>query len=644
MLAIIISEIGRYALIACGATLCSALMLFDQRSNRSESHTAVIVNSYRASSILSVIAIMLLTVGFLQNDFGLHTVWANSHTELPYQFKLFNIIGSPQGSWLLWTSMTLINITNTLSCLQRQNTPIDMRWTTLVAIGFCWFAVIMASPFQRIIPIAPDNGIDLNPLLQDPGFLIHPPCLYLGTSALIIPFLLASNHIENKRQQQVLGSLTRKWALWGWGWLTLGITLGSWWAYRELGWGGWWFWDPVENAALMPWLACTALVHACSTRGDNRFWVLVTSATAFIVNILGLFITRSGLLVSVHGFAIDANKGLILALMLGLCSVYAIRLIMKTSMQKIEKTVLTQPQNTLLSMTLIIAVGTLYPMANAWWSETPLVIGAGYFEQVLMPFTMLLLWSMMKQLYQQGIRSYILISMIAGSATTMTHWFYSPTTSTTHAGVIIALFTLYLVATMHLIALVKYRTQRRMLCAHMLIIMIAIAIVCNRYYERVSLITTVPETTATSQDWTIHVGMPTQKSKTNHSREIYPVRMTYRQHLVSHLYPEIRTYKPRGTKKSVTAIGGSVLADHYVNIHKGETGALTVRIYYKPLQQLFWMFGCLLGIMGILQAIRSENQHVDPENHGGDRTSMDGMPTIYTDECSKRKPTNNHSS
>jgi cytochrome c-type biogenesis protein CcmF len=634
MLAILISELGRTALITCGAILCSAFVLCEQRANRSESETAIIVNSYCASSLLSVIAIMMLTIGFIQNDFGLHTVWANSHTRLPIQFKLFNIIGSPQGSWLLWTSFTLINLTYVLKFLQRKNIRIDMRSTTLTAIGFCLFAIIMASPFQRIIPIAPDNGIDLNPLLQDPGFLIHPPCLYLGSSALIVPFMLASNHMNNKKRQHILTKLTKQWALWSWGWLTLGITLGSWWAYRELGWGGWWFWDPVENAALMPWLACTALIHACSIREDNRFWILVTSATAFIVNILGLFITRSGLLVSVHGFAIDPNKGIVLAFMLGVSSIYAITTIRQSRTQDLVSSRWRQPQNTLLAMTLIIAVGTLYPMANAWWSEMPLVIGAGYFEQVLMPFSILLLWSITKQINQLGIRSYILVSVIAGSATMITHWFYAQIINTTHAGILVTLFILYYVATMHIIGLIKCRPQRSMLCAHMLIIMIAIAILCNRYYERVSLLTTVPGTTAKSQDWSIHVGIPIQKLKSNHSREVYPIHMTYRQHLVSELYPEIRTYKPRGTKKSVTAIGGSVLADHYVNIHKGETGELTVRIYYKPLQRLFWMFGCLLGILGILQAVRPERQHVHSKKHNGDRTRLDGMLAVFTNKCS----------
>ena len=604
MLAIIISETGRLAIILAASLLLSAGLLINQRVNRPLSHALATMNTYRAASSLTILAIVLLTLSFIQNDFGLHTVWANSHTDLPDQFKLFNIIGSPQGSWLLWTGLTLTQLSHAITHLYRKNISLDTRWATLISFGFCLFAITAANPFYRIVPIAPDNGIDLNPLLQDPGFLIHPPCLYLGTSAIIVPFILATNHIQNYQTQVTyLSEYIHRWALWCWGWLTLGITLGSWWAYRELGWGGWWFWDPVENAALMPWLATTALIHASSARGDNRVWVFITSASALLTNILGVFITRSGILVSVHGFANDAHKGYLIGLIGMICFIGVISVLPKIRKKQLKLRSHIQPQSTLLAMTVIVAIGTLYPIGSAWWSKVPLVIGAGYFEQVLMPFTFLLLWSMGRQLFSQGIKpSYTLCMASLGLALT-THWYFSGHFGINQINQLIVVCILYASAAHHLVAVIRYSEKRSMYCAHLLIILIALAVVCNRYYERVGLFTT-DNGRIDSNEWSIQVSKPSTSVGKNYQGEIYSLSLSSRNNQSLVLYPEIRTYYPRKMQKSVTAITSTLMGDHYANIHKGETGDLTIRVYFKPLQGLFWMFGCLLGMMGIIRSIK----------------------------------------
>ena len=276
MILIILSELGRLSLIAATSLLLSHSVT-RQRIPSKAITNGIAMGTYKHASRLCFAALSILTLGFLLNDYGLRTVWLNSHTELPMMFKMTNVLGSPQGSWLLWTTLTTSAAYHAMRQAKRDDVNLDGTILTTTLLIFCLYGLFLANPFIRLLPIAPDNGVDLNPLLQDPAFLIHPPCLYLGTSALLIPYtLVMSLRMNHASKHETIVLRIKQWSLWSWGWLTLGITLGSWWAYRELGWGGWWFWDPVENAALMPWLAVTALIHACMHRSVNIYWLSIT--------------------------------------------------------------------------------------------------------------------------------------------------------------------------------------------------------------------------------------------------------------------------------------------------------------------------------------------------------------------------------
>ena len=248
-----------------------------------------------------VCSYVLLTILFLQNDFSLRTIWEHSHDDLPWYYRATAVWGGHEGSWLLWLTILVSYWMAQVLSNQEAGTK-KHRYQAiiqaLVVAGFGFFILFSSNPFTRLLPIPPFVGQDLNPLLQDPGFLIHPPCLYLGYVSLCMPYSIAVAQLleESPPSKQDLLSM-KKWFLWGWMWLTAGLLLGSWWAYRELGWGGFWFWDPVENAALMPWLIATAAIHQ-SHQQSKAYWPFTSiflSITGFLSIIMGTFLVRSGI-------------------------------------------------------------------------------------------------------------------------------------------------------------------------------------------------------------------------------------------------------------------------------------------------------------------------------------------------------------
>jgi cytochrome c-type biogenesis protein CcmF len=254
------------------------------------------------------LAFASLAYSFLTNDFSVKNVASNSFSQLPPVYRLTATWGSHEGSMLLWCLM-LAGWTAALTVLSRR-LPAEIRARTLgvlglVSVGFLAFVVATSNPFERLLPV-PADGRDLNPLLQDAGMVLHPPMLYMGYVGFSVAFAFALAALLGGQLDAAWARWARPWTTLAWVFLTLGIALGSWWAYRELGWGGWWFWDPTENASLMPWLAGTALLHSLAVterRGQFRTWTLFLSIAAFALSLLGTFLIRSGVLSSVHAFA-----------------------------------------------------------------------------------------------------------------------------------------------------------------------------------------------------------------------------------------------------------------------------------------------------------------------------------------------------
>ncbi|WFF37908.1 heme lyase CcmF/NrfE family subunit [Moraxella nasibovis] len=347
-----------------------------------------------------------LMTGFIYNDFSLVYVASHSNSLLPWYYKLSATWGGHEGSLLLW--VTILAAWCMLVAVFSRALPLDMRARVLSVLGMVQVMMLLmliftSSPFERTLPNIPVDGVDLNPLLQDPGLIFHPPMLYMGYVGLAVPFAFCMAALWAGRLDAVWTRWSRPWTVAAWGFLTLGIAIGSWWAYYELGWGGWWFWDPVENASLMPWLAVTALMHSLAVtekRGVFKAWTMMLAIFAFALSLLGTFLVRSGAITSVHSFAADPTRGLAILAILGVVIgagllMFALRgwrLTVESRYElKSRETVLVINNIILLVATLVVLLGTLYPMlADAFkWGQVS--VGAPYFNALFVPLTWLLL-------------------------------------------------------------------------------------------------------------------------------------------------------------------------------------------------------------------------------------------------------------
>ena len=342
------------------------------------------------------IALMLLTLSFLNDDFSVAYVATNSNTQLPVPYKISAVWGAHEGSLLLW--VTMLGLWGVAVAMFSRSLPVDMVARVLgvmgmVSAGFILFTAETSNPFARILPSAPAEGGDLNPLLQDFGLIVHPPTLYMGYVGLSVAFSFAIAALMSGRLDAAWARWSRPWTLAAWIFLTIGIALGSWWAYYELGWGGWWFWDPVENASLMPWLAATALLHSTSvlaTRDALRAWTIMLGVVAFSMSMLGTFLVRSGILTSVHAFAVDPQRGTFILFLLaiyigGALLLFALRAGAvsegaRFSVASREGALVVN--NVLLSAILaVVLLGTLYPLLTEAF-DVRVSVGPPYFNPV----------------------------------------------------------------------------------------------------------------------------------------------------------------------------------------------------------------------------------------------------------------------
>ena len=264
---------------------------------------------------LVVLSYIALTLAFVRDDFSVLYVAQNSNSDLPVYYKVAAVWGGHEGSLLLWLLMQAGWMAAVARFSRHLPLPVVARIIAvmaLVTVGFLLFTLLTSNPFDRLLPAAQD-GRDLNPLLQDPGMIFHPPMLYMGYVGFSVAFAFAVAALIGGNLDAQWARWTRPWTTVAWMFLTLGIALGSWWAYYELGWGGWWFWDPVENASFMPWLVGTALIHSLAVtekRGSFKSWTVLLAIMAFSLSLLGTFLVRSGVLSSVHAFATDPTRGL----------------------------------------------------------------------------------------------------------------------------------------------------------------------------------------------------------------------------------------------------------------------------------------------------------------------------------------------
>lgn len=359
-----------------------------------------------AAMIMSFVALM---AGFFYNDFSLVYVTQHSNTLLPWYYRVSATWGGHEGSLLLW--LTILATWCALVSFFSRGLPLAMRARVLVILAgvqlmMLAMLIFTSSPFERTLPNLPVDGADLNPVLQDPGLIIHPPMLYMGYVGMVVPFAFCMAALWAGRLDAVWTRWSRPWTQAAWGFLTLGIALGSWWAYYELGWGGWWFWDPVENASLMPWLAGTALLHSLSVtekRGVFKAWTIMLAIFTFALSLLGTFLVRSGVITSVHSFAADPTRGLAILIILGIVIgggllMFALRgwrLTVESQYQLISRETFLVVNNVIILVaTLVVLLGTLYPIIADAFNLGQVSVGPPYFNALFVPLTWLLLLAM----------------------------------------------------------------------------------------------------------------------------------------------------------------------------------------------------------------------------------------------------------
>lgn len=370
----------------------------------------LLVNSCVPIALMQFIGLLasfvLLAFSFSTDDFSVLYVAENSNSVLPWYYKISAVWGAHEGSFLLWTLvMAAWTVSVALTGTQLSQ---DMRGYVLgtmgwINTGFLLFLLVASNPFERLVPNVPENGADLNVILQDFGLIVHPPLLYIGYVGFSVAFAFAIGALLTGRVDGAWARWARPWTNLAWAFLTIGIALGSWWAYYELGWGGWWMWDPVENASFMPWLMGTALVHSLAVtekRGVFKSWTVLLALMTFTLCLMGAFLVRSGVLTSVHAFAIDPERGLFLLVILivvgaGALSLFGLRgaiLRGRANYSGVSRELLLLINNAVLVLSVVtILLFTLYPLFHEWVTGGErMSIGSPYFNRVFIPLMFVL--------------------------------------------------------------------------------------------------------------------------------------------------------------------------------------------------------------------------------------------------------------
>ena len=393
-------EIGQFALIlALMLALTQATLPLIGAAKGIPQLVALARPTAQAQFIFVTIAISILAYSFITNDFSVLNVATNSNSQLPLHYRLAATWGSHEGSLLLWTFMLtiwMVAVTLFSNHLPSEMVARVLSVMAIISTGFLLFMLLTSNPFERIFPVPPD-GRDLNPLLQDPAMVAHPPMLYMGYVGFCVAFAFAISALISGKLDATWARWSRPWTTVAWMFLTCGIALGSFWAYYELGWGGWWFWDPVENASFMPWLVGTALIHSLAVtekRGGFKSWTVLLAIAAFSLSLLGTFIVRSGVLTSVHAFASDPKRGIFILVFLllvvgGSLLLYAIRardVGLGSKFEVLSRESLLLTNNVLLIVAAgSVLLGTLYPLFMDALNLGKLSVGPPYFNAVFVP-------------------------------------------------------------------------------------------------------------------------------------------------------------------------------------------------------------------------------------------------------------------
>ena len=579
--------------------------------------------------IFTSVSIGILAYSFATDDFTLEYVAAHSNSQLPTFFKVAATWGGHEGSilfWLFTLSLWLVAFAFFSRKNDRTFSAQTLSLLGLICLGFAIFILFYSNPFGRAFP-APAEGRDLNPMLQDIGLIFHPPLLYVGYVGFAVNFAMSISALIFNRSAQAIARAMRAWVLVSWLFLTLGIVLGAWWAYYELGWGGWWFWDSVENASLMPWLLGLALLHSLMVtekQGMFSYWTILFSLLAFAFSVLGTFIVRSGALTSVHAFALDSSRGYVLLLIfflltVGSLSLFALRTNTNESAVKfplISKTGAILGLNIVLTVaTVSTFLGTFYPMLFQAMNWGSISVGAPYFNSIFLPLLTLVLFAMAGTLclnwFQSDKKRFFKRLLLLIPAAVITYgmiWNALQNDSALRFH-----FFAYILLTLAIWVLfvtlwqnwVKVRLAYfGMILAHCGVAIATMGAVMSSYFGSELGVRLAPQQSQQLGQFEFHYDRFSNEIGPNFTAEVAFFSVSKQGKPYAEIVPERRYYDVRTMTMSEVGLDASFWGDLYIvmgdNLGKGE---FTFRLHYKPLIRWLWLGGILMALGALCSVI-----------------------------------------
>jgi cytochrome c nitrate reductase biogenesis protein nrfE len=579
--------------------------------------------------IFTSVSIGILAYSFATDDFTLEYVAAHSNSQLPTFFKVAATWGGHEGSilfWLFTLSLWLVAFAFFSRKNDRAFSAQTLSLLGLICLGFAIFILFYSNPFGRAFP-APVEGRDLNPMLQDIGLIFHPPLLYVGYVGFAVNFAMSISALIFNRSAQAIARAMRAWVLVSWLFLTLGIVLGAWWAYYELGWGGWWFWDPVENASLMPWLLGLALLHSLMVtekQGMFSYWTILFSLLAFAFSVLGTFIVRSGALTSVHAFALDSSRGYVLLLIfflltVGSLSLFALRTNTNESAVKfplISKTGAILGLNIVLTVaTVSTFLGTFYPMLFQAMNWGSISVGAPYFNSIFLPLLTLVLFAMAGTLclnwFQSDKKRFFKRLLLLIPAAVITYGMIWNALQNDSA--LRFYFFAYILLTLAIWVLFVTLWQNwakvglayfGMILAHCGVAIATMGAVMSSYFGSELGVRLAPQQSQQLGQFEFHYDRFSNEIGPNFTAEVAFFSVSKQGKPYAEIVPERRYYDVRTMTMSEVGLDAGFWGDLYIvmgdNLGKGE---FTFRLHYKPLIRWLWLGGILMALGALCSAI-----------------------------------------
>ena len=626
-----IPELGQVFLVAA---LASALLQFlggiSSLSKNIPNIELFVERTTAIQTFFLIICFGLLTTSFLQDDFSVLYVASNSNTALPIAYKFAAVWGGHEGSLLLWV-LILAVWTLFLSKDKALKSLPELRIQSLsilglISLGFLIFILYTSNPFERLLPI-PIQGRGLNPLLQDPALVIHPPTLYAGYVGLAVPFALAVASLLTGNNHQ-WAKHARSWTILSWMFLTGGIALGSWWAYYELGWGGWWFWDPVENASLMPWFVATALMHSLiitEKRGLFNGFSILLAITAFSLSLLGTFLVRSGVLISVHSFASDPQRGLFILMLLAFFTGSA--LIIYSIKQKKNRSEKLHPfsRESLLLLNNVflcasaglVLIGTVYPLILEMLDLGKISVGPPYFNFVILfPFIPLLIfigiavfsnWRNDSKNILKKVLPILFLSLALGLAFP---FIYGWSSLLTLVGIYLALWTM-ITGISPLIrnqfSIKKTLVFMPMMLGHIGLGLMILGITVTSSYGITFDDSMSIEQSSRVGDYEFKLTEIGKRNGPNYLAQFASIEITKDGKYIQTVYPEKRVYDSSSMAMTEAGIEANLFSDLFIAV--GEDiggGSWSMHLQYKPLLRLIWYGPIVMMLGGLIRVFLSK--------------------------------------